>query len=261
MTAKHTNGLMTGFLDQIVLHDMEKVKLMNRMDTKYWFEHSNLQSIIDSINSQYYLLHIVGKSQMTYATTYFDTNSNSLYGAHHNGKLNRYKIRKRIYMDSGIAFLEIKFKNNKGKTRKTRIPTAVNNMQLSNEDMEFIQSRSPYKGAELSTSLTNEFTRITLVNKNFKERCTIDTNISYMHQNKRCELKNLVIVEIKSEGKPCQSPLVLALRNHRLRASGFSKYCVGRTLTDSSLKSNSFKKKIRMIEKVTNTDLVPSQIN
>ena len=261
MTAKHTNGLKTDYLDQIVLSDMEKVKLMNRMDTKYWFEHSNLQPIIDSISSQYYLLHIGGNSQMTYATTYFDTGTNSLFGAHHNGKLNRYKIRKRIYMDSGIAFLEIKFKNNKGKTRKSRIPTEVNNMQLSNEDINFIQSKSPYNGNELSTALINEFTRITLVNKNFQERCTIDTDISYIHKNKRYELKNLVIVEIKSDGKPSHSPLVMALRDHRLKASGFSKYCVGRTLTDNSLKSNSFKKKIRMIEKVTNSDLVTSQIN
>ena len=261
MTAKNNNGLMTDYFDKIVLHDMEKVKLMNRMDTKYWFEHDNLQPILDSISSQYFMLYIQGESQMTYATTYFDTKSNSLYGAHHNGKLNRYKIRKRIYLNSGIAFLEIKFKNNKGKTRKSRIPTAVNNMRLSSEDMKFIQSKSPYNANELNTALINEFTRITLVNKNFQERCTIDTNISYLHKNKKFELKNLVIVEIKSDGKPSQSPLVIALRDHRLKASGFSKYCVGRTITDNSLKSNSFKKKIRMIKKVTSSDLVPSQKN
>ena len=260
MTAKN-NRLFTDYFDEIVLNDMEKVKMMNRMDTKYWFEQGDLQPILDSISSHYYMLHIKGESKMTYATTYFDTNSNSLYGAHHNGKLNRYKIRKRIYMNSGIAFLEIKFKNNKGKTRKSRIPTGVNNMRLSNEDINFIQSKSPYNASELNTALINEFTRITLVNKNFQERCTIDTNISYLHNNKKFELKNLVIVEIKSDGKPSQSPLVMALRDHRLKASGFSKYCVGRTLTDNSLKSNSFKNKIRMIEKVTSSHLLPSQIN
>jgi len=252
MNTISTKELATNYFDPIVLSEMEKVKLMNRMDTKYWFDNNNLQAILDSISSQYYLLHINDESQMTYSTTYFDTKTNSLYGAHHNGKLNRYKIRKRTYINSGIAFLEIKFKNNKGKTKKSRIPTKVESTNLSTEDINFIESQSPYQANELNTALINEFTRITLVNKNFQERCTIDTNLSYMHNNKRVELKNLVIVEIKSDGKPTQSPLVMALRDHRLKASGFSKYCVGRTITDNSLKRNSFKNKIRQIEKALN---------
>ncbi|HEY9115670.1 MAG TPA: polyphosphate polymerase domain-containing protein [Bacteroidales bacterium] len=234
---------------------------MNRMDKKYWFKQNHLQTLLDSISSEYYMLQIEGENRMSYLTTYFDTADNVLYGEHHNGKLNRYKIRKREYLNCGIGFLEIKFKNNKGKTNKMRIPTDVKELGFSNEEINFIESFTPYVGSKLKTALINEFTRITLVNKNFKERCTIDLDLIYRFNNKNIELKNLVIVEIKSDGKPDFSPLVLALRDSRIKASGFSKYCVGRTITDPGLKRNSFKQKIREIKKVTHIEKDPYLIN
>jgi len=87
----------------------------------------------------------------------------------------------------------------------------------------------------------------------FKERCTIDIDLKYKNENKDVNLGNLVIVEVKSEGNSNISALELALRDNRLKAAGFSKYCVGRTITDSGLKRNEFKRKIRRIEKVINT--------
>ncbi len=63
----------------------------------------------------------------------------------------------------------------------------------------------------------------------------------------------MVIVEIKSEGNSEISALKLALRDHRLKTAGFSKYCIGRTVTDGELKRNAFKNKIRKIEKVIST--------
>ena len=261
MEARNTNSIVTDYFDQIFLHDMEKVQMMKRMDTKYWFEKNQLQSILDAISSHYYLLQIDGENKMSYLTTYFDTIDNELYGAHHNGKLNRYKIRKREYLNSGIGFLEIKFKNNKGKTNKKRIPTNIKETGFSKEEINFIESITPYNGEQLNTALTNEFTRLTLVNKNFKERCTIDLDLSYRYNNKKVELNNLVIVEIKSDGKPELSPLVLALRENRIKAAGFSKYCVGRTITDSEIKRNSFKEKIREIKKITRLENDPYLIN
>lgn len=261
MNVQHTSRPITDSFDMITLKEMDKVKMMNRMDTKYWFSQDSLQHILNLTSSHYYLLQIQGENLMSYSTTYFDTLDNRLYGEHHNGKLNRYKIRKRKYINSGIGFLEIKFKNNKGKTNKKRIPVDVNKSDLNNEEINFIESITPYNGNELNTSLTNEFKRLTLVNKNFMERCTIDLNLSYRHNDKKIELNNLVIVEIKSDGKPGLSPLVMALRDNRIKAAGFSKYCVGRTITDSGIKRNSFKKKIREIKKVTQINSDPYIIN
>jgi len=245
--------LSTKSFESIGLQEMDKVKLMNRTDHKYWFSLTELSAVLESINQQYYILQIDGKDHMPYSTTYFDTIKDEMFIAHHNGKLNRYKIRKRKYLISGIGFLEIKFKNNKGRTIKKRIRTDGPSDQFTEKEIQFIQTNTPYSAEELQLSLLNNFTRLTLVNKNFKERCTIDIDLKYKNENKDVNLGNLVIVEVKSEGNSNISALELALRDNRLKAAGFSKYCVGRTITDSGLKRNEFKRKIRRIEKVINT--------
>lgn len=242
--------LNTGSFEHIRLDEMDRVKLMNRTDTKYWFRTSDLQLILDAVKNDYFILCIDGKTQMPYTTTYFDTDKNEMFANHHRGKLNRFKIRKRSYVNSGISFLEIKFKSNKGRTIKKRIPTELDNGQLGKHESGFIQSIAPYHAGNLHPSLLNKFERITLVNRNFKERCTIDLNLQFEGAGKEVELTNLVIVEIKSEGHSSLSQLALALRDNRIKASGFSKYCVGRTVTDHGLKRNAFKKKIRNIEKL-----------
>ncbi len=234
----------------IQLHEMEQVKLMNRTDKKFWFHLYDIQQILDAVKDDYLVLAIDGESLLPYATTYFDTNENEMFANHHNGKLNRYKVRKRSYVNSGISFLEIKFKSNKGRTIKKRIPITENGTHFSEEEALFLENTSPYSKNDLKPSLLNNFSRITLVNKNFKERCTIDLNLHFKFKEKELELNEMVIVEIKSEGNSSLSPLALALRDHRIKTSGFSKYCVGRTITDLSLKRNYFKQKIRSIEKM-----------
>lgn len=239
----------------ITLSEMDKVKLMNRTDQKFWFNSNSLSNLLEMVKEDYFLLHIKGQNQLPYATTYFDTENNKMFSAHHNGKLNRFKIRKRSYVNSDISFLEIKFKSNKGRTIKKRIPSTDKHLIFTNEESQFIDTNTPFKTSELTPALGNKFTRLTLVNKNFKERCTIDINIEFEMGNRIVPLDNLVIVEIKSDGKSTASPLALALRENRIKTSGFSKYCVGRSVTDPFLKKNAFKPKIRSIEKVTHTHI------
>ena len=240
----------------INLEEMDKVRLMNRTDRKFWFHISYLPELLHKIEDSYYILNIGGKSCLPYATTYFDTSGNKMFSAHHNGKLNRFKIRKRTYVDSEISFLEIKFKNNKGRTVKKRIPSKVDKDRFSQAEGQFINHNTPYSCDDLQESLVNKFTRLTLVNKNFKERCTIDLNLQFEISNQVKTLNNLVIVEVKSDGRSNNSPLVLALRQNKIKESGFSKYCVGRSITNPLLKRNAFKAKIRTIEKVTNQTLI-----
>ncbi|NQV01377.1 MAG: polyphosphate polymerase domain-containing protein, partial [Bacteroidia bacterium] len=185
--------------DTIQLEEMEQVKLMNRIDRKFWLHEAELPEILTSILPHYFALSINDQIQIRYATTYFDTPGNEMLRAHHNGKLNRFKIRRRTYVDSGISFLEVKFKNNKGRTIKKRISSDLDSTQFSMKDREFIQSCTPYQSEELHPGLWNRFTRITLINKALNERCTIDTDIRFQTEDRLISLPNLVIVEIKSE--------------------------------------------------------------
>lgn len=239
----------TAIFEPIKLEEMEQVKLMNRTDRKYWFHTSKLAAILQEIKFDYFLLNIDGESALPYSSVYYDTTANTMYTAHHNGKLNRYKIRKRTYVSSGISFLEVKFKNNKGRTIKKRIPAELGKTHFSVDETEFVNRITPFLSTELKPTLVNEFTRLTLVNKNFSERCTIDLNLKYTAAGQRILLEDIVIVEIKAAGNSGISPLALALRNARIKTSGMSKYCIGRSLTNPLLKRNTFKEKLRKIEK------------
>ncbi|WP_346863341.1 polyphosphate polymerase domain-containing protein [uncultured Draconibacterium sp.] len=237
----------------IRLNEMDRVQLMNRTDTKYWFHASRLHGLLKEIQEYYFILKIDGETALPYSTVYYDTQENKMFSAHHNGKLNRFKIRRRSYVLSDISFLEVKLKNNKGRTIKKRINTKSKAPKFNKEEQEFLNWLIPFSVDDLQETLLNNFKRITLVNKNFKERCTIDFSLRFESNEKQIALENLVIVEIKSDGSPSNSPLALALRDQRIKTSGFSKYCIGRSLTDSSLKRNAFKAKIRSIEKTINT--------
>ena len=102
----------------ISLEEMNEVRLMNRVDRKFCFNRVDLQEILDTVSDDYYMLHIDTEHMLHYSTIYFDTSANDMFNAHHNGKLNRYKVRKRKYDISGKSFLEVKFTNNKGRTIK-----------------------------------------------------------------------------------------------------------------------------------------------
>lgn len=237
----------------IRLEDMDRVKLMNRTDTKYWFHIKHLESLLDAIRNDYYILTMQNEVALPYSTVYYDTAENRMYTAHHNGKLNRYKIRRRTYLLSGISFLEVKFKSNKGRTKKTRIAGKNHTSGFSAEEVAFLEKQTPFTAEQLSPSLSNHFERITLVNKNFGERCTLDFRLTFASLNKQFDLPNMVILEVKADGSPAGSPLVKALREMRIKSSGFSKYCIGKMLTDAGIKQNAFKPKIRQIEKTLET--------
>ena len=233
----------------VSLSEMDQVKLMNRTDRKYWFNAGLFPDILKSLQDDYLILEIEGQRMMSYESTYFDTLDDLMYYTHHRGKLNRYKIRRRNYMISGISFLEIKFKNNKGRTIKKRIPTQYDSTQFSAKDAQFISEKSPYEPAFLKPSLVNNFQRITMVNKNMHERCTIDLHLNYTSDGKKYLMDDLVVVEVKTEGLSAYSPMANKLLGKRIKAAGFSKYCMGRSLVDSQLKSNNFKRKQRELKK------------
>lgn len=235
-------------LQNISLKEMDSVKLMSRVDSKYCFSVEILQEIIDSVSEHYYVLLVNHQTNVSYNNTYFDTANNEMFIKHHNGQLQRFKIRKRSYEESGVSFLEVKFKNNKGRTIKNRINTEFRNQNFNTNEEQFIQKYSPYSANNLQVCLHNKFSRVTLVSKAFNERCTIDVNLRFEADgHASASLGDLAIVEIKTDGRPKNSPLANALRARHILQAGFSKYCIGRTLTDEDLKYNAFKEKIRRI--------------
>lgn len=236
----------------VSLEQMKAVRLMNRIDTKYVTTRTRLMRLLELARDRYWVQEIDGRRNMPYYTLYYDTERCDMYMEHQRGRKSRQKIRIRAYEHSGVSFLEVKNKNNKGRTAKKRVECAVGE---KDGHTDFIASHLHYAPERLRDRIENRFTRITLVNRNMTERLTIDTNLRFHNftTDRVCALDGLVIIELKRDGLTA-SPILELLRRLRIQPSGFSKYCMGMALTDGGLKQNRFKPRLRMISKMCHVD-------
>lgn len=236
----------------ISLEEMGKVRLMNRIDTKFIAHIHQIEKMLGLAKSRYFIQQIDGETNMPYYTCYYDTPDADMFYQHQRGKKTRQKIRRRIYEGSETdPFLEIKSKNNKGRTKKKRI-LMENGSGLEAYD-EFLQSHSCYGEKTLVPQIENHFYRITLVNHEMTERITIDTNLEFhnFETDQRISLKELGIIECKRDGNATNSSLEEILRSLRIHEEGFSKYCIGMAITNPALRQNRLKKKLRLINKIS----------
>ncbi len=237
---------MNGF-DRISLEEMGKVKLMNRIDTKYVTTLDTLLQLLALAREEYMVQTIDGKCNLPYYTLYFDTTDYRMFADHQRGKKTRKKIRIRRYESTQLSFLEVKSKNNKGRTKKKRVQCELAEVDSHGD---FIAGHSPFHLSALKRCIENRFNRITLVNRHMTERLTIDTRLRFnnlTHRSQLC-LTDIAIIELKRDGNH-PSPVVPMLAALRIRPSGFSKYCMGMALTDHTLRQNRFKERLRTIER------------
>tara|TARA_B100000809_G_scaffold266703_1_gene330875 strand:+ start:4733 stop:5497 length:765 start_codon:yes stop_codon:yes gene_type:complete len=241
-------------LSPISLKELDRVKLQNRTDTKFVFNADLLPTILNDISEFYSILEINGKRTNSYKTLYFDTKDLRSYIQHHNGKANRIKVRFRKYEESDINFLEVKYKNNKGRTIKARTKTASIETELTDFSRKFIvdNSYSFYGEQEVIPVLWNSFTRLTLAHKTLNERLTIDLNLSFesFENNTIKKIGHIIIAEVKQEKASNNSDFIQAIRKHHIRESSMSKYCVGTAILNKNIKQNNFKERILKINKL-----------
>jgi hypothetical protein len=233
----------------ISLEEMDHVKLLNRIDTKYILHEDQLKEYLAAITNQYSLLVINGKLFHPYETLYYDTPDFNLYQMHHNGKRNRYKLRCRKYVNSGMSFFEIKTKTNTCRTIKDRIQIENIPDSLDSTLNQYISDHTPGEFQDYIPSLNVFFDRITLVNKSANERLTFDINLRYKHNGDEKHIRNIVIVEVKQD-KDSLSPFRELMKTQRQHQSYLSKYCVGLTSLHKELKKNNFKHKIFELNKL-----------
>jgi len=234
----------------ITLAEMSSVKLMNRTDTKFVTTVPMLRQLLAMAKDNYYAQEIDGERNMLYDTTYFDTNDFGMYREHQNGHVNRQKLRFRTYVSSHLQFMEIKTKNNHGRTKKKRIE--VSDMDLTDGvKRDFIASHLHFGVDTLIPHMHNHFRRITLVNRAKTERLTIDTALHFHNVQTDCDkdMGQLVIIELKRDGL-VYSPVLEMLRKLRIHPHGFSKYCMGAAMTNDGLLVNNFKPKLTDVRRI-----------
>ena len=235
----------------ISLEQMSGVKLMNRTDTKFVTTTDRLRLLLQMACNDYYVQEIDGGRNLEYDTTYFDTTAFDMYNQHQWNHTNRQKIRFRTYCVSGLQFMEVKTKNNHGRTKKKRME--VTDMNLAEQaKSDFIGKHLRYGVDTLQPALNNHFSRITLVNKAKTERLTIDSALHFHNivSGVDKDMGDLVIIELKRDGLVF-SPVLEMLRRLHIHPHGFSKYCMGSALTSQGLLPvNRFKSKLIEIRKI-----------
>ena len=242
-------------LEPITLEEMSGIRLMNRTDKKFVTNKAKLVELLRLAQGKYYAQFNAGSRIATYRTTYWDTDDFHYYMEHHNGRSPRQKVRARTYMDSGTTFLEVKTKNNHGRTKKKRVEIPGQGQIAEMNDFLLSLVHRPVE--DIHETVQNNFHRITLVNYGKTERLTIDFDVRFHNYDtdQEAETGDLVIIELKRDGNVF-SPVLDMLRQLRIKPSGFSKYCIGSVITNPARKKNLFKPKLVWINK-----LVGSPIN
>jgi len=235
----------------ISLTQMRNVALLRRVDTKYVLSEAQLYQALTRLTADYDVLEIEGRRLHRYRTLYFDTPDFALYRQHHDGRRDRYKVRSRVYVDSGRAFLEVKHKTNKNVTVKSRLQTPEVVTQLDAQTDGFLHTHFPRATEALEPQLRNSFYRITLVSKHSIERLTLDIDLSFQAGGMHASLPGVAIAEVKQEAFSLRSEFVGQMRALGVRSMSFSKYCIGVSLLYDQVKRNNFKPQWLYIDKIT----------
>ena len=242
---------ITASFSPIKLAEMDNVKLMSRSDTKFAFKISKLPELLNQMIPFYRVLEINGKLIHDYKSLYFDTDDRKFYLDHHNGRVNRNKVRFREYVGSDLTFLEIKRKNNKGKTIKKRIKVDSINDDLSVKQKEYIHSIIG-SNIILNSKQWINFSRITFVHKVRKERLTIDINLNFKEKDRRGDLNQIAIGEVKQERMSRLSDFMRIAKDLHILPIRISKYCMSTLELNPELKQNRFKEKTLFLTKLKN---------
>ena len=241
--------------NHITLDDMNEVKLLNRVDTKFVFKISQLDELLEQLKEDYDVLEIKSEVAVAYESLYFDTKNLDAYYQHHRGKGERYKVRFRNYVSSKLCFLEVK-KKHKGRTVKNRVRVDSMEKELSANSIKFIASHVNIGNKDLKSAIQIDYKRITLVNKDRSERITLDLDLTFKKEGLEKSLKSIVIAELKQKKISRVSKFYQTVKQLQIRNIRISKYCTGIILMNKKIKYNLFKEKLLHINKLTNGDII-----
>ena len=235
-------------LERISLDDMNaRAALLTRVDRKYVVPTDRLDELIALMNPATQVLEIGGKIEQRYASCYFDTPGLHSFMDTAHKRRRRYKVRTRSYLDSELAFLEVKTRGPRGHTVKKRMAydfAQAGRMELSREGRlwvaERLEAAQCFDGVDRVDSLvpvlSGTYTRSTLLMADGQGRATIDTELHWDSWGHELQAPHIAIIETKSGEAP--SELDRLLWANRIRPSRISKYATAMALLTPDLQTN-----------------------
>lgn len=238
-----------GLFDPIGLSEtVRSASLLRRVDVKYVMTREQSEAALRACVGRYRVMEVGGSRISAYETVYYDTPEMSFYHEHHAGRLTRRKVRVRRYCHTGEAYLEVKHRQNRGLTVKTRVPLEADgpgDLGVLLADPMF-GGCGPLPTGRLRPSLAVRYRRVTLVDTATAERVTLDFGLSFDHAGRRLGLDGIVVAEVKQRRRG-PSFFRTLMRGLRIRPGSLSKYCIGAVGLHSGVRKNRFKARYRRI--------------
>ncbi|WP_431045667.1 polyphosphate polymerase domain-containing protein [Streptomyces sp. P1-3] len=194
-------------------------------------------------------LTIDGQRWFRYHSVYYDTPGLRSFHDHRQGRRLRFKLRERVYQDSGERHFEIKLKGGRGETVKQRRALTGAATPLDAPFREFLATvlHDAYgidPPDRLHPSLTTDYRRATLVADG--ERVTCDAALICRDVRAgravNCDT-GLVLVEVKTAGHLTEADHFL--HAHGVRPAVFTKYCGALAALRPALPANRWRRAAR----------------
>lgn len=240
-------------IDQLAATSLEELAqdaaLMTRTDRKYVVPAASLPDLLvalEALDPGLRVLEIGGRRRHRYDSTYLDTPGLEAYWRAARGRRHRFKIRARHYLDTGVAFTEVKTRGARGATVKARVPRDVGPVAgthpaLSRHDGAFVGAELDGAGLEhvdvatLRPTLRTTYVRTTLWLPGSGSRVTIDVDLAWSLPEGAgtARVAGLAVVETKSPGARSGVDRTLWTQGHR--PERISKYATGLALMHPGL--------------------------
>jgi hypothetical protein len=228
-------------LPSISLTDLQaEAEFLIRRDRKYLIPSDEVSSILGGIDLGTRVLEIDGRRSFGYLSSYFDDDSYSAYLRAARRRPNRFKVRTRLYTESGLCMLELKVRDGRGMTVKHRIAHDSDALEcLGESDREWLgtfPAVEPFAD-RFRHRMTSFYHRVTLVLPRGEGRVTLDRDLVFEHPTgSRVGIPSYLIIETKGSGPPTSIDRLLWASGRR--PVSMSKFAAGLSLLIPELPAN-----------------------
>lgn len=239
--------------------------LMTRRDRKYLVDRAHVPVLVERLHESSQILEIEGRRQFGYQSCYFDTPALTSYVLAARRRPRRFKVRTRTYLDSDDQWLEVKLRDGRGHTHKSRIPWApqateglraggITTAGIGAEGAAFVTTQlagtvtDPQRVVgQLAATLTTQYLRTTLHLPTDAARVTIDESLeAWDWAGNDALAPGMAIIETKGSGPACMADRVLwSLGQRPIR---ISKYATSLARMHPSLPATTWRPALRRLD-------------
>lgn len=242
----------TAAFPTVTLADLDaRAALQTRVDRKYLVQVDDLPAFLDALPPGTAVLDIDGHRCFGYRSTYFDTPDLRCYLDAAHRRRRRFKVRTRVYTDSGLCLLEVKTRDGRRRTVKSRTayPADAGN-RLTPAAASLVGSiTGDGDGApSLRPTLATSYRRTTFVLPGEATRVTVDVDLAVaLPGEDPVGLGPWAVVETKGGHRPTPTDHGLWSLGHR--PARISKYGTGLALLRPDLPAHKWHRTLARIRR------------